>query len=712
MSRYFWTALWVMLVAAPVARAEEGMWIPLLIRQYPIGPMKEAGFKLEAEDIYSINRDCLKDAVVLFGRGCTGSMISGDGLLLTNHHCGLSQIQYYSAPGRDYLAEGFWAMNREEELPGHDLSVSFLRYMEDVTGRVNEGLEQGMDPQERKWKREENQTRIIREAISGTHYEAEVKSFYYGNAYYLFVYERYTDVRLVAAPPGSVGRFGGDTDNWMWPRHSGDFSLFRVYADQENNPADYSPGNRPYIPRRHLEISAGGISEGDFTMILGYPASTSSYLYSGALRILTGISLPLKIDLRSRRLEIMERYMKTSDRVRIQYTSKQSRLSNAWKLWQGVILGMEKGHEVERREDRESAFRQWVNSDGMRMMKYDRVPDEFKSLYDSMETYSVAAALMDEAILPVEVFRQLETTRNMMYMGLPAERIEQETELFFKDFYLPVDRDIFAAMMEAYREKMPADLHPAFFTEVEKKYRGDLAAFAASVFGSSVFGDREPAMELISKYKRDHVAAIEELEEDPIARLLDQFRHLYMLRITPAYGALLDQEEELYRIYMAGLLEMSGDRPLFPDANRTMRLSFGTVAGYEPRDGVEYECSTTLAGLMEKFGTGESDYTVPVKLRDLYLRGDYGRYGVNGTMPVCFIASSHTSGGNSGSPVLDAEGRLVGLNFDKEWEGTMSDYCYDPDLCRNIAVDIRYILFIIDKFAGAGYLLQEMDITW
>ncbi len=693
-------------------RAEEGMWIPMLIEKYKIGAMQEAGLKLSAEDIYSINRDCLKDAVVIFGRGCTGEMISGDGLLLTNHHCGEGAIQRHSSVENDYLTNGFWAMNREEELPNENLSVTFLRYIREVTEEVTAGTGSGMDPEERERQMKENQGRVIRESVSGTHYEGVVKPFYYGNAYYLFVYEVFRDVRLVGAPPDQIGNFGADQDNWMWPRHTGDFTLFRVYAGEDNLPAGYDPTNVPYRPRKHLEINAGGIEKGDFTMVLGYPGSTTQYLYSEAVKHTMERSLPAMIALRDARLEIMDRYMSQSDRIRIQYATKYRGVSNAWKKWQGMILGLNRNRVVEVKQEEEKVFSEWVRSDGERMMKYGSLLEDFQRLYREIEPYSVAEDMMSEAVNAVELFRFYSRISVMMRRGASPESLEARINQFYKDFHLPIDREIFPAMMEAYRSGLDPVFHPAFFAEVDRRYQGDFDRLAERLYKRTLFREKDEVIQLIDIYRRDPSKATDRLEKDPLAELAMQFSVVLMTRITPEFRRLEAEIDRIYRTYMTALMEQAGEKRLYPDANFTMRLTFGEIEGYEPRDGVQYTWQTTLEGVIEKSGEPFEDYRIPAKLSELYREKDYGRYGVNGTMPVCFIASNHTSGGNSGSPVLDAEGRLIGINFDRNWEGTMSDIYYDPSLCRNISVDIRYILFLVDKFAGAGYLLEEMDIVW
>ena len=710
MRRELYLFLLILVSGSQILRAEEGMWIPMLIEKYHIEDMQEAGLKITAEDIYSINQDCLKDAIVQFGRGCTGEMISGEGLVLTNHHCGEGAIQSHSSVEHDYLSNGFWAMSREEELPNSGLTVTYLRYIEDVSQQIFDGLEQGMDPQDRQRKINENMGAIIREATEGNNYNAQVKSFYYGNAYYLFVSEKFRDVRLVGAPPSSIGNFGADNDNWMWPRHTGDFSLFRVYANGDNQAADYSPDNKPYKPRKHLEVNLGGIQEGDFTMILGYPASTTQYLHSGVVQYLIEASLPLKIELRSTRLEIMDKHMLGSDVVRIQYSHKYRRVSNAWKKWQGMILGLERNHVVEQKMEEESAFQLWVEQDGERDMKYGELMQDFTALNSDMNAYSLSVDLFNESVMAVELFSHLRLVEGLMRQGADSESLGRLLDEFFKDFYLPVDRDVFAAMMAAYQKEMAAEYHPAFFEKALNKNKGDFEIFAQKLYSETLFSDRGRSQKLLDTYAKDSKKARAMLEEDPMTLCLEEFMKIYEANFIDQHRQLDWEEEELYRSYMAALLEMSDEKPLYPDANRTMRLTYGMVKGYQPRDGVVYNAITTMKGLMEKRKQGHPDYQVPEKLVSLYEEKDFGPYGVDSTMPVCFIATNHTSGGNSGSPVLDAEGRLIGLNFDREWEGTMSDVFYDPELCRNIAVDIRYVLFIIDKFAGAAYLVDEMDI--
>jgi len=695
------------------ALADEGMWIPMLLEKYSIREMQEAGLRLSAEDIYSINQDCLKDALVIFGRGCTGEMISADGLLLTNHHCGYGAIQRHSSVEDDYLTDGFWAMSREEELPNEALTVTYLRYMKDVTVEMEEGMNGEMDPEEAREQMEKNMGALIKKATEGNHYSAIVRPFYYGNAYYMFVYEAFTDVRLVGAPPEAIGNFGADQDNWMWPRHTGDFSIFRVYANEDNEPAAYDPSNRPYKPRKHLEIAAGGVEEGDFTMVMGYPGSTTQYLYSDAVRYMLETSLPLMVDLRTTRLEIMDRHMRTDDAVRIQYASKYNiGVGNAWKKWQGIILGLTRNHAVEVKLEEEEQFSAWVEADGERILKYDGVLDEFARIYKEIEPYEMASNLMNESLMAIELFRQTSRVYQMMIRGASRERIEQQMEGFYRNYYRPIDQEICAAMLEAYFTQMPAAMVPSIGEEIQSKYKGDYSAYAEALYSKTIFNRPEKFSKLMDKYEKDAEKGLKALQKDPIMTAGNSFRDILMAEAGPVYEKLHQLLDRNYKIYMAALLEKEQDRRLYPDANFTMRFTYGKVDRYRPKDGVEYRFYTTLSGVMDKSTEGFEDYAVPEKLKELYEAKDFGKYGVNGTMPVCFIASNHTSGGNSGSPVMDADGRLIGINFDRNWEGTMSDVHYDPSLCRNISVDIRYVLFIIDKFAGATYLLDEMDIVW
>jgi hypothetical protein len=706
----FIAVAWALLVISTVSRADEGMWLLSLLEGYTIEDMQSKGFKLTAEDIYSVNEACLKDAVVIFGGGCTGEMISGEGLLLTNHHCGYGAIQAHSSVENDYLTDGFWAMSRKEELPNPRLSVRFLRYMKDVGEEVLQGTEDAADDQAADIIIASNIDKIVTAANEEGKYESLVRPMFYGNQYFLFVYERYKDVRLVGAPPSSIGNFGSDPDNWIWPRHTGDFTLFRVYANADNEPAGYSADNVPYQPRKFFEISIDGVREGDFTMLLGYPGSTQQFLYSKALQIFAERSMPMNVALRTERMEIMDSYMSQSDEVRIQYASKYKGVTNMWKKWQGAIGGLERLDAIEKKRAFESEFNDWVQSSPDRTAKYGTLLKSFEEIYTPMEEYEVVHNLMGEAAFTVELIRFGSLVHTMMSDTASSDLIRKQAEQFFKDYYHPLDQELFAAMMENYREAGEQEYYPQFFAEVDKKYNGDFSAYAEKIYAKTELKSIETMDELLEKYEKNPEKALKKLEKDPVSTIFGEFREIYSGKIGPQLSFFRNQLDDLYKLWVQGHFEMQPEVRYYPDANFTMRLTYGKAEGYQPEDGVEFDYFTTLSGVIEKSKEGLEDYIIPEKLKILYETKDYGDYGMNGTMPVCFAASNHTSGGNSGSPVIDANGRLIGINFDRNWHGTMSDEMYDPDMCRNISVDIRYVLFIIDKFAGAGYLLDEMVV--
>lgn len=694
-----------------LVRADEGMWLLSLLEGYTIEDMQSKGFTLSAEDIYSVNQACLKDAVIIFGGGCTGEVVSGDGLVLTNHHCGYGAIQSHSSVENDYLTDGFWAMSRDEELPNERLSVQFLRYMKDVGEEVLKGAEEVSSKGERDALIELNIEKIVAEAIVDGKYTAYVRPMFYGNQYFLFVYERYNDVRLVGAPPSSIGNFGEDNDNWIWPRHTGDFSIFRIYANENNEPAAYSPDNVPYKPRKFFEISMEGVKEGDFTMVLGYPGSTQQFLYSKALQIMMDISMPLKVDLRTQRMNIMDKYMSQSDVVRIQYASKYRGVSNAWKKWQGAIKGLERLDAVNKKIEFENDFKAWTLASDDREKKYGALLSNFEEIYTEQSEYLVINDLISEAVFAVEQFRIAPALRQMMQDTLPSEQILRRAESLFKDYYMPLDQEMFAVMLGNYFQHSLEIYYPTFFKDVATKYKGSFPAYAKKIFAKTPFQSLESFKTLLVLYEKSPSKALKKLKKDPILSDYDQFRELYITMVIPQMSLFDQNLQELYTLWVQGQFEMQPEVRHYPDANFTMRLTYGEIEGYQPEDAVEYDYFTTLPGIIEKSKEGRYDYVIPAKLGELAVSEDFGPYAVNGSMPVCFSASNHTSGGNSGSPVLNADGRLIGINFDRNWHGTMSDEMYDPAICRNISVDIRYVLFIIDKFAGAGYLLDEMVLV-
>ena len=694
----------IALMAAMTARADEGMWLPSLISQR-IADMQEKGFRLDAEDIYSINQASLKDAVVLFGRGCTGELISPEGLLLTNHHCGYSQIQQHSSVEHDYLKDGFWAMNRSEELPNKGLTVSFLERMDDVTAQVLNGYTADMTEEQRVELVKKNSQALIDEAVKeGKVLRATVEALYYGNQYFLFLYREYADVRLVGAPPSSIGKFGGDTDNWMWPRHTGDFSMFRIYADKDNNPAPYSKDNVPYRPKKYFHISTKGVQEGDFTFIYGFPGRTQEYIHSEGVRYIEEIGDPHKIHLRTLRLDIMNKYQAESQKVRIQYSSKNAGVSNAWKKWQGEVKGIKKMKTVQTKQEFEKAFDKWAQGG-----EFDGVISRIASIYAELEPYQFATDYYTETVRTIEVANfAMSTARLFKQEGFDKAKAAELAETFFKDWYLPIDKESFIAVMNEYEKNVPADFKPIYYKEKLASY-GTIEAWAEDIFTNSLFIDPAKVAALTSEDKETVMA-------DPAVEFFNEFLKWYTADIQPVTTRLNQDLQLAYRDYMRGQMvycrTQRVPKAFYPDANLTLRVAYGHIKGYSPSDGTYYLPSSTIKGIMEKDNPEIFDYNIPQRLRDIYASKDYGRWSdASGEVPVCFIATNHTTGGNSGSPVINADGNLIGLNFDRVWEGTMSDIVFDPEICRNIALDVRYVLFTIEKIGGAGYLLYEMTFT-
>jgi hypothetical protein len=636
-------------------RADEGMWLPALISQR-IGDMQAKGFKLSAEDIYSVNQASLKDAVVLFGSGCTGELVSDQGLLLTNHHCGYSFIQRHSSVEHDYLKDGFWALSRAQELPNPGLTVRFLERMEDVTAIVNKGIKPKMTEEKQQALKKKNIDKLVSAAVKeGNGLKASVESLFYGNQYYLFVFREYRDIRLVGAPPSSIGKFGGETDNWMWPRHTGDFSIFRIYAGQDNMPADYSETNVPYVPKKSFTISRKGVKEGDFTFVYGCPGTTQEYVHSEAVRYIQDVSDPEKIALRTTRLNIMKKYMDQSQAVRIQYSSKYASVANAWKKWQGEEKGLRKNKIVPVKQAYEKRFEEWAAG-----TRYEGITDRLAKLYAARNPIYRAYEYYNETVRAVEKIQK--------GMGRNVNP---------KDYYQPIDEEIFVAMMEAFDKALEDSYKPAFFLEKRAEFGGNMEALK-----ESVFADEEQAKAL--------------------ANALDKH---YSQEIAPVVKELNQSINKVYKDYMQGQMEFEKERDFYPDANLTLRVAYGHVEGYRPADAIYYNPVSTLRGIIEKDNPDIFDYNIPQTLRDIYAEGGHEN------QPVCFLATNHTTGGNSGSPVLNADGQLIGINFDRVWEGTMSDLIFDPEICRNISLDVRYILFIIKEIGHAAYLLDEMSFA-
>ncbi len=695
--------------------AKEGMWIPILLKKYNIEEMQQMGFKLTAEDIYSVNQACMKDAVVIFGGGCTGEIISDEGLLITNYHCGYKSIQSHSSIAHDYLTDGFWAMNKQEELPNEDLKVTFLKSMKDVTNDVLKGVSDTLSDEEKSKIINSNIVSLKKEAVKDTHYKSEIKPFFHGNQYFLFINEVFTDVRLVGAPNSAIGKFGGDTDNWMWPRHTGDFSLFRIYANKDNKPAEYSTENVPYKPLKHFPISLKGVKEGDFTMVFGYPGSTAQYVPSFHIKMLTEKVYPELIDLRGNKLDIIEKY-KSDPEVRIKYAAKDASISNSWKRWIGETRGLKNLEAIKNKEMFEKGFQAWAESKD----EYKNILGEYKQVYNEFGNYKLYYNYISETIyrngseiaksstlLDALIKEYKKESIDESSVDNLKDKILKDYKKFYKDYYAPLDKEMTIMLLSMYKERIPKEFLPDEFKYIEKKFKGNIDKYVKYVFNKSIFTHKEKVHELIVNFDKKSISII---EKDPANVLYKSIYQLYREKISENYFDLKDKLDVLDKKYMKAQMEYENDKVFYPDANFTLRVSYGQVKGFEPRDGVVYKNYTTLEGIIEKDNPDIYDYRVPNKLKELYKSRDYGRYEVNGTVPVCFLATNHTTGGNSGSPVVNGNGELIGVNFDRAWEGVMSDMVFNPEQSRNITLDIRYVLFLIDKFAGAGYLLEEMDI--
>lgn len=705
-----------------IARADEGMWLPQLLEAVNEKRMKSLGMKISAKDIYDVNKGSLKDAILIFGGGCTGEVISDKGLVLTNHHCGYGNIQRLSTIDKNYLRDGFWARNNAEELPNAGLMVTFIVRIDDVSKKVLQGVSSSMKESERQSVIDRNIAELRKTTKKEEYQKILVRPFYEGNQYYLFIIERFKDVRLVGAPPSAIGNFGQDTDNWMWPRHTGDFSLFRIYANKNNQPAEYSPDNVPYKPKKSLSINLGGIKEGDFTMVFGFPGRTTQYLPSEAVRQIVEVNDPAKISIRDKALEIMDKYMRADEAIKIQYASKYAGVSNAWKKWQGEVLGLTKTNAVQKKKDYENIFLQRVNANAGFKNKYGNVLEELNRNYEQIKPFGLARDYYLETTSKVELFSIINRMISLMNAKVSKQPEEYkkdvETQIngltgLYKDLNLQVDKELFAAMMQLYMEGQDQKFVSDVALNLKNKYGGDYNKWAEAIYENNILLNKENMLELL---KNNPDQLYKQAQAQEVFQLLNSMAIHYNNTVTPGLNRYQPEIDNLQRKYMQAQMDVMKDRKFYPDANSTMRVTYGQVNGYHPADGKYYDHQTYLEGVMEKYVPGDYEFNVPEKLITLYKNKDYGRYGVtdkngNKKMPVCFIGSNHTTGGNSGSPALDANGNLVGLNFDRVWEGTMSDINYDPSICRNIMVDARYILFIIDKFAGAGHLIDEMKIV-
>ncbi len=719
-------------VKLTVAVADEGMWVPMFLAKYNEADMQSKGLKLSADDIYSVNHASLKDAVVQFGGGCSAELISGEGLIFTNYHCGRSRVQSHSTLEQNYIEKGYWAMNRSEELSNPGLTVTFLVRMEDVTSEILKNVLPGMTEVERYTAIDKTSKQMEKKMVEDTHYEAKVKEFFGGNEYYIFITETYKDVRLVGAPPVSIGEFGGDTDNWMWPRHTGDFSLFRIYADSLNNPAEYSPNNKPYKPKKYFEVSMKELKEGDFTMVFGFPGRTQEYLTSYAVKQLVEEEDPLKISIREKRLAVMEKAMDADPQTKLNLHSKYAGIKNYYKKFIGESIGLKKVDAVQRKQELEKQFTEWLNANESRKTKYTNLLPELEKTYAEFAPYNKGVVLYNEAFTTLDFVTYVNSfakLSDLLKKGVKREVLSVEVEKhtkymrsFFKNYNQSLDLESAKHQIKAIINYMPEIL-----TEKQKKkYRKDNEKYITTLFSGDLLDSLKSVATLNAliesegpaqeggggKNKSDIVKSENGFGAYDLAfQFVSTVTQNFKEYVYPNYVKLDIKLDSLNRIYTQALREFQTDKLFYPDANSTLRLSYGKIEGYAPNDSVVYTPFTTIDGLIAKENPNDKEFIVPAKLKELYEKKDYGQYAVNGTVPVCFIASNHSTGGNSGAPVLNTQGQLIGTNFDRNWEGTAADVMYDPAMARNISVDIRYTLFIIDKFAGAKYLIDEMTIV-
>jgi len=684
----------LLFISLQLTAQQGGMWIPSLLQGMNEQEMQSLGSKLTASDIYDINQSSIKDAIGHFNGGCTSEIISPKGLVLTNHHCGFSQIQSHSSLENDLTKNGFWAQNFSEELPNEGLFIEFIVRIEDVTTQVLQGVADQLTEKDKQSLIDKNSAAINKSATKEEYQNSKIKSFYNGNQYFLFITERYEDIRLVGAPPVSIGKFGSDTDNWMWPRHTGDFSLFRIYADKNNKPAKYSTDNIPYTPKHYLPVSLDGISEDDFTLVFGFPGRTNEYLPAVAVEQITQKVNPSTLEIRKAALNVIDEAMKNDEEVRIQYASKQARIANSWKKWIGENQGIEKSNAIEKKRAFETKFTNLIEEKGL-TSQYGNILPDFEILYNKYENTVVKRSNFMEVFVRNNELLQITLRLYQLEQAYENDKssydkakttVISRLNKIYKNFNPKVDNGVFEAIIPLYTTNVAPPI-----------YKKTLLINATEVFNLL---EESPGK------------VMKKLNKDSAYRYAKPFFDEFFKTINPEYQEFISQKNALQKEYMKAMMEVMPDERYFPDANSTLRVTYGKVKGYQPKDAVFYEPVSYLDGVIEKYIPNDYEFDVPKKLQDLYNEKDYGNYAdKNGKLPVCFLGTNHTTGGNSGSPALDAQGNLIGLNFDRVWEGTMSDMNYDPEICRNIMVDVRYILFIIDKYAGATHLIDEMKLV-
>jgi hypothetical protein len=719
MKRLFSIFLSSALLLGSSATADEGMWLPMFIKRLNYSDMQKHGLQLTAEEIYSVNNSSLKDAIVaLNGGSCTAETISEKGLLLTNHHCAFGVIQDNSTTDHDYLNDGFWAMAMKEELHARGMTASYLIEMRDVTNDVLGDVSITLAGKER-----EDAIRAaiakVEESIKGDvaeHYNLQVNSFFEGNEYYAFVYETFRDLRLVGAPPSSIGKFGGDTDNWMWPRHTGDFSMLRVYMGEDGKPSDYSESNVPYKPKHFLPISISGVKKGDYGMIMGYPGSTDRYLSSYGVQQELDYRQPSVVKIREKRLELMKEDMQSSNEIRIKYASKYAQVSNYWKYFIGQQRGLKRLKVYDKKKALEDEYAAWVNQNAERKTIYGNVLTDWESGFKKDSKTILFRTYFGECIFASEATLMAWRTSGL-YAALSAETvneaqvkeiaagIQSRADKYFQDYNRPTDQKIAAALFKMFSEDIPVDQQPSFFKDLIKKNKDDFEKMIAKMYDASIFTDQAKLNEFLKNPSK------KVLDKDPLYQFASQFIDQYRGVITPMSVESMSTIDNSNRLFVNGLRQMNADKTYYPNANSTMRVTYGNVLDYFPADAVSYNYFTTLEGVMEKEDPSNDEFIVPAKLKELYNKKDYGQYGENGTLNVCFLTNTDITGGNSGSPVINGKGELIGCAFDGNWEAMSGDIAFEPELQRTIAVDVRYILFIIDKYAGAQNIIDELTLV-
>lgn len=706
------------MLASLMVSADEGMWMPQLIEALNYKDMKKNGFKLSAKEIYDINKASMKDAVAIFGGGCTAEVISNKGLILTNHHCGYSSIAALSSVEKDYLKNGYFAMNAGEEIPCKGLSVTFIKRIEDVTAKVNANLKPTFSEIQKDSTIQANIKNLQAEAQKDNHYNVFIRPFYYGNEYYLFVTEVFRDIRLVGAPPESVGKFGGETDNWVWPRHNADFSMFRIYVGKDNKPAEYNADNVPYTPAYSFPISLKGAELNDFTMVYGFPGKTQEYLTSHAVELLMNQQDPIRVALRDTRLKVMDEDMKKNDTIRLMYANRYAGVANAYKKWKGEMLGLKKSDAVNRKKNFEKDFMTRLEKDPAKKEKYQTVFAQFDKIYKDYAPLSRQYDYFTECLLGIDGMRYVGSFINV-FAELKKKQAGKENKftealkaatpgLPFKNYNKETDWKLCKAMLKIYVRDIDRGLMPPHLDSLLTAHNNNTDALADYLYANSSFVDNAKARAMFSDFEKNAA----NIQKDPYYVLASAVYAHYQKSVIPQMSYFDKEINQLQKEYMQGLRETITEKKFYPDANGTLRITYGKVSGYSGADAIEYRHYTTLDGLVEKHRTGEEDFEVKPRLLELYEKKDFGQYAdKDGRLRTAFIGSNHTTGGNSGSPVLNAKGELIGTNFDRNWEGTMSDIMYNPSFCRNIIVDIRFTLWIVDKYAGAGYLLNEMKIV-